>query len=100
MSNVCKADSSVGRLGGGRDADQQLIIIFVMQAGNVESRAGAVTEGGVQGQGYQLGMTPSSAGACATTLHLLACCSCVHSIRAVDIMALETTDFSSSSMCV
>ncbi len=45
----------------------------VMQAGSVESRAGAVTEGGVQGQGYQLGMTPSSAGALAITLHLLAC---------------------------
>ncbi len=74
--------------------------IVVMQAGSMESRAGAVTEGGLQGQGYQLGMTPSSAGALATTLHLLACCSHAHSVRAVDIMALETQDFSSSLMCV
>ncbi len=94
MSNVvCKASSPVGLL-------WQLTMTFVMHAGNVESRAGAVTEGGVQGQGYQLGMTPSSAGAFATTLHMLACCSHAHSVPAVDIVALETTDFSSSSMCV
>ncbi len=70
----------------------------VMHVEGVESRAGAVTEGGVQGQGYQLGMTPSSAGAFATTLHLLACCSHAHSVQAVDIMALDTS--AQSLMCV
>lgn len=59
MSVACKASSPVGLL-------WQLIISFVVQAGSVESRAGAVTEGGVHGQGYQLGITPSSAGALAT----------------------------------
>ncbi|KAL0033640.1 hypothetical protein WJX79_009306 [Trebouxia sp. C0005] len=48
--------------GGGVTQGTAPGVEVVTSTGSVESRAGAVTEGGVHGQGYQLGITPSSAG--------------------------------------